>query len=67
MHQLAIIIGRMMKNLGILCPMYCASCLMQKGNNVTRVRNVVRKAFADLEIVFDAPATLEAIMVQHVL
>ena len=38
MHMLAIGVGGLLKDLGVLSPMFCASCLMQKGGTRRKVK-----------------------------
>lgn len=56
MHQVALVVARLMKNIQVLCPMFCACCLMQKAGHVTTVKKATKKVLErDLEIVYEAP------------
>ena len=56
MHQVALVVSRLMKNTKVLCPMFCSCTLMQKGTNKMRVMTFSRnKMLKELKVVYEKP------------
>ena len=56
MHQVALVVSRLMKNTKVLCPMFCSCTLMQKGTNKMRVMTCSRnQMMKDLKVVYEKP------------
>ena len=59
MHMLAVCVGTLVKNIGVLNPMFCGCCLLQKGGTRRMIRKAAHRRIDQIEIVFGVPAPPE--------
>ncbi len=55
MHQLALVFSMLLSFLGILCPMFCACVLMQRGATRRLVKAAARVAIMNTVLVYRKP------------
>ena len=59
MHQVALVVSHLLKNLGLLSPMFCASCLLQRGKARGDVKRLVLTSLRSLTMVYEKPPEWE--------